>query len=312
MRVHEKKYINKIIKQEINKSIYRCFSLRLFFFGKLTTGSGFDVPMYKSYTTGLVSTEVDNCQLDRVKAGNLLILYLSCSHASLSLPPPLKMNMTLYFGRFFSAYTRLSILAKKLAFSSIILLSAKSFIKLLTSVDQFIMYIGLGLRQDMVLALLTRHLISNKIICGVGGTTNTKAPDPDDICSYASVVKLSIRTNTQCLDRLLQVFNDLASKIIEPIDEVHSVGFGTQPYVAPCRLYCWARYTVNSCAAFAGHTGLITNSNGMAINRYIGKPVFSISENSSDSPNIVVLVLVLIKYLNMFGEVKHDNNNTIW
>lgn len=32
--------------------IYRCFSLRLFFFGATITGSGFNVPMYKSYTTG--------------------------------------------------------------------------------------------------------------------------------------------------------------------------------------------------------------------------------------------------------------------
>jgi len=147
-------------------------------------------------------------------------------------------------------------------------------------------------------------------VYGAGGTTSTKAPDPDAICSYSSVVKLSISTNTQCLDRLLQVFKDLASKLIillfepveggnkngirsnEPTDNFCGQHFTTLPYVAPCKLYCWARYTVNSCAAFAGHTGLMTNSNGMAINRYIGKPVFSISENSSDSPNIVVLILI--------------------
>lgn len=48
----------------------------------------------------------------------------------------------------------------------------------------------------------------------MGGMTSTKAPRPADICSYSSVVKLSISTNTQCLDRLLQVFNDLASRLI--------------------------------------------------------------------------------------------------
>lgn len=75
----------------------------------------------------------------------------------------------------------------------------------------------------------------------MGGMTSTNAPRPADICSYSSVVKLSISTNTQCLDRLLQVFNDLASRLIilllEPVAKKKKTIYGCTRIYGVCRLF---------------------------------------------------------------------------